>query len=80
MVDKRLLSATCVRCAPRKKCHFTPYHRRLSVDVADMAEAAAIVGLVASIISLVDLSARVVSRLHDFTSKSSDIPESFRSL
>ena len=45
-----------------------------------MAEAAALVGLVASIASLVDLSARVVSRLHEFTSKSSDIPESFRSL
>jgi hypothetical protein len=45
-----------------------------------MAEAAAIIGLVASIASLIDLTARVVSRLHDFTSKSSDIPESFRSL
>ena len=45
-----------------------------------MAEAAAIVGLVASIASLVDLSAKVVSRLRDFTSKSSDIPESFRSM
>ena len=45
-----------------------------------MAEAAAIVGLVASIASLVDLSAKVVSRLHDFTSKSSDVPQSFRSL
>ncbi|KAL8784584.1 MAG: hypothetical protein Q9195_008985 [Heterodermia aff. obscurata] len=45
-----------------------------------MAEAAAIVGLVASIASLVDLSAKVVSRLRDFTSKSSDVPESFRSL
>ena len=45
-----------------------------------MAEAAAVVGLVASIASLVDLSAKVASRLRDFTSKSSDIPESFRSL
>jgi hypothetical protein len=45
-----------------------------------MTEAAAIIGLVASIASLVDLSARVVSRLHDFTSKTSEIPESFRSL
>lgn len=45
-----------------------------------MAEAAAIVGLVASIASLVDLSAKVVSRLHEFTSKSSDVPKSFRSL
>ena len=33
----------------------------VSVDVADMAEAAAIVRLVASIASIVDLSAKVVS-------------------
>ncbi len=45
-----------------------------------MAEAIAIVGLVASIASLMDLSAKVVPRLYDFTSKSTDIPESFRSL
>ena len=45
-----------------------------------MAEAAAVVGLVASIASLVELSAKVVSRLHDFASKSSEVPESFRSL
>ena len=45
-----------------------------------MAELAAIVGLVASIASLVDLSAKVVSRLYDFTSKTSEVPESFRSL
>ena len=53
---------------------------QVSIHVADMAEAAAIVGLVGSIASLVDLSAKVVSRLHEFTSKSSDVPESFRSL
>ena len=45
-----------------------------------MAEAVAIVGLVASIASLVDLSAKVVSRLHELTSKSVDVPKSFRSL
>lgn len=45
-----------------------------------MAEAAAVIGLVASIASLVELTAKVVSRLHDFTSKSSEVPESFRSL
>ncbi|KAL6717746.1 hypothetical protein ACLMJK_003831 [Lecanora helva] len=45
-----------------------------------MAEAVTIVGLVASIASLVELSAKVLSRLHDFTSKSSEVPESFRSL
>lgn len=53
---------------------------RVSVNVANMAEAAAIIGLVASIASLVELSAKVVSRLHEFTSKISEIPESFRSL
>ncbi|KIX02501.1 uncharacterized protein Z518_08442 [Rhinocladiella mackenziei CBS 650.93] len=44
-----------------------------------MAEAVAIIGLVSSIASLIDASAKVVSRLHGFTSKSSDIPELFRS-
>ena len=53
---------------------------QVSIHVTDMAEAAAIIGLVASIASLVDLSSKVVSRLHEFTSKSLDIPESFRSL
>lgn len=45
-----------------------------------MAERIAIVGLVASIASFMDLSAKVVSRLYDFISKSTDIPKSFRSL
>ena len=53
---------------------------QVSILVTDMAEAAAVVGLVASIASLVDISTKVVSRLHDFTSKSSDVPKSFRSL
>jgi hypothetical protein len=52
----------------------------VSVDVARMAEAAAAIGLAASVASLIDLSVNVVSRLHEFTSKTSDIPESFRSL
>jgi hypothetical protein len=50
------------------------------MNVVGMAEAAAIVGLVAAIASLVDLGARVATRLHDSTSNSSDIPGSFRSL
>ncbi|KAL8721410.1 MAG: hypothetical protein Q9181_007708, partial [Wetmoreana brouardii] len=45
-----------------------------------MAEVAATVGLVASTASLVDLSTKVISRLYEFTSKSSDVPDSFRSL
>lgn len=53
---------------------------QVSIHATSIAEAAAIVGLVASIASLVDLSSKVVSRLHEFVSKSSDIPESFRSL
>ena len=52
----------------------------VSFRLINMAETAAIVGLVASIASLVDLSAKVVSRLSDFTSKSSHVPESFKSL
>ncbi|KIW09712.1 hypothetical protein PV08_12055 [Exophiala spinifera] len=45
-----------------------------------MAEAVAIIGLVSSIASLFELSVGIVSRLHDFTSKTSEVPESFRSL
>src|SRR5437764_13589093 len=45
-----------------------------------MAETVAAIGLVASVASLINVSAKVVSRLHEFTSKTSDIPESFRSL
>lgn len=52
----------------------------MSIGAADMAEAAAVIALVSSIASLVDLSAKVVSRVHEFAFKTSDIPESFRSL
>ena len=45
-----------------------------------MAEAIAAVALVSSIGSLIDLSAKVVSRLHEFTSKTSDIPDWINSL
>jgi hypothetical protein len=45
-----------------------------------MAEVAAALGIVSSIASLVDLSAKIVSHLHEFSSKTSDIPEAFRSL
>ena len=51
-----------------------------STYAVHMAEAAAVVGLVASIASLVELSGKVVSRLHDFTSKTAEVPESFHSL
>ena len=53
---------------------------QVRIHVTAMAEAAAVIGLVASIASLVELTAKVVSRLHEFTSKSSEVPESFRSL
>lgn len=53
---------------------------QVSIRITDMAEAVAIIGLIASIASLADLSAKVVSRLHDFTSKTSEVPESFHSL
>jgi hypothetical protein len=45
-----------------------------------MAEAAAVLGLVSSIASLLDLGAKVVSRLREFTAKASDVPESFGAL
>ena len=45
-----------------------------------MAEAAVVVELVVSIASLVDLKAKVTSRLRDFIFKFSNVLESFRSL
>lgn len=53
---------------------------KAGVNVADMAEAPAVAGLVASITSLVKLTTKVVSRLHDFTSKISQASELSRSL
>ena len=52
----------------------------VNIDVGDMAEGIAIVGLVASIVTLVDLSAKVLSRQRDFSSNLSDVPQSFRSV
>ena len=45
-----------------------------------MAEAFAIIGLVAAIVGLVDFSAKVIERLSDFTSKTDDVPEAFRAI
>lgn len=45
-----------------------------------MAEAAAIIGLVGTIASLVDLSLKVVSRVRDYASNASEVPKTFRSL
>lgn len=53
---------------------------QVGIHITAMAEAAAVIGLVASIAALVELTAKVVTRLHEFTSKSSEVPESFRSL
>lgn len=52
----------------------------VGVYITAMAEAATVIGLVASIASLIKLTAKIVSRLHEFISKSSDVPELFRSL
>ena len=43
-----------------------------------MAEALAIVGIVASIVQLVDFSTRVASRLEEFYSVTKEVPKSFR--
>lgn len=43
-----------------------------------MAEALAVVGIVASIVQLVDSGSRVLSRLEEYRSSLGDIPESFR--
>ena len=48
--------------------------------VSSMVEAAAVVGLVASIASLVDLGAKVGAHLHEFASQTSEVPDSFRAL
>ncbi|KAL8856614.1 MAG: hypothetical protein Q9178_006770 [Gyalolechia marmorata] len=45
-----------------------------------MAEVAATIAIVASIASLLDISAKVVSRLHEFSSRTSDVPGSLQSL
>jgi hypothetical protein len=46
-----------------------------------MAEAAATIALIASIASLINLSVKVVCpRLNEFISRTSENPESFRSL
>jgi hypothetical protein len=45
-----------------------------------MAEALAIVGVVANIVQLVDFSSKVVRRLDEFHSIAGDIPKSFRQL
>ena len=52
---------------------------QVGIHITAMAEAAAVIGLVASIATLVELTAKVVSRLHEFTSKASEVPESCRS-
>ncbi|PVH90870.1 hypothetical protein DM02DRAFT_620815 [Periconia macrospinosa] len=43
-----------------------------------MAEALAVVGIVASIIQLVDFGSRVLKRLEEYQSELGDIPEAFR--
>ncbi|ORY14383.1 hypothetical protein BCR34DRAFT_560322 [Clohesyomyces aquaticus] len=45
-----------------------------------MAEALAVVGVVASIVQLVDFSTRVVSRLDEFYSVAKEVPKSFRDI
>ena len=45
-----------------------------------MAEIAATIAIVSSIASLIDISAKVVSRLHEFSSRASDVPGSLQSL
>ncbi|KAL8990337.1 MAG: hypothetical protein Q9169_008145, partial [Polycauliona sp. 2 TL-2023] len=47
---------------------------------ANMAEVIATIAIVSSIASLIDISAKVVSRLHEFGSQTSEIPKSLRSL
>jgi hypothetical protein len=48
--------------------------------IATMAEGLAVVGVVASIIQLVDFSTKVIGRLEEFHSAAGEIPKSFRHL
>jgi hypothetical protein len=52
----------------------------VNISAADITKAAAVIGLVFFIASLVDLNIKVVSRVHEFAFKISDIPETFRAL
>jgi hypothetical protein len=45
-----------------------------------MAEALAIVGIVANIVQLVDFSSKVLSRLKEFQSSIDEVPNSFRNV
>jgi hypothetical protein len=45
-----------------------------------MAEAAAVVGLISAIVQVVNFSTKVVHRLQEFASATSDIPGSFQSI
>jgi hypothetical protein len=45
-----------------------------------MAEAVAVLGLVSAIVQLVDFSSKVIHRLHEFTSATTDVPDSFQSI
>lgn len=47
---------------------------------AAMAVAANVAGLIMSIASLIDLGVKITARLHDFTTRTSEVPEFFRSL
>jgi hypothetical protein len=52
----RLASAACMRCVQKMFSLLPIIGAQVSVDVTDVAEAAAIIGLVSSIVSLIDLS------------------------
>lgn len=45
-----------------------------------MAEALAIVGLVAAIVQFIDFGTRIVHRLQEFDSKNKDIPAAFQDI
>ena len=45
-----------------------------------MAEALAVVGIVANIVQLVDFSSKVLSRLNEFQSSVDEVPNSFRNV
>lgn len=51
-----------------------------TAELTTMAEAVAVVGLIAAIIQIVDLGKSIVQRLQDFRSKTNEIPGVFRDI
>jgi hypothetical protein len=63
--------------APFYKASFLPRHSSLIV-AKWLTEAFAVVGVVSSIVQIIDFSSKILHRLGEFQSSLGDIPEIFR--